>query len=157
VLLSLAHFIFGGTCAGDGGTMRSGKTPPLSTEQYRGPNHVLVSRRTAPAALVKRTRKLLGKWKEVHVHGLGAAISTAVALAAQLVLESDGKLAAWTSTSTEMLIDRPDSEDDEESWPAGLADAGGAAGILEGDASGDACPRVRFNSAVHIRLTAPAT
>lgn len=138
--------------------MRSSKTPPLSTEQYRGPNHVLVSRRTGSAALLKRTRKLLGKWKEVHVHGLGAAISAAVALAAQLVIESDGKLAAWTSTSTEMLVDRPDPDDAEDCWPAGLpsaADSDGTAGDFALAAEGDPCPRLRFNSAVHIRLTAP--
>jgi ribonuclease P/MRP protein subunit RPP20 len=121
---------------------------------------VLVSRRTAPAALVKRTHKLLGKWKEVHVHGLGAAISAAVALAAQLVLESDGKLAAWTSTTTELLIDRPAPDDAEDCWPAGLSSADNADVSMEEDVSGAAegepCARLRFNSAVHIRLTAPA-
>jgi len=135
------------------------KTPPLSTQQYRGPNHVLVSRRTAMPALLKRSRKLLGKWRDVHVHGLGAAIAPAVALAAQLVLESAGTLAASTTTSTEMLLDRAapdDKEDEDDGWgPVGLGSADAAEPEV-GDVA-DERPRMRFNSAVHIRLAAPAT
>lgn len=136
----------------------------MSTQQHRGPNHVLVTRRVGAPALLRRTRKLLGKWKEVHVHGLGAAIAPAISLAARLVLESDGRLAAFTSTSTEMLIDRLDPEggdaDDELELPACAADGFGPAD--EGDSLPDDAPppagessRMRFNSAVHIRLFVP--
>lgn len=95
---------------------------------YRGPNHVLVSRRSSTAALRTRARKLLAsrRHSEVHIHGLGAALGTAILLAAELVRESGGKLVASASTSTEVLVDQPAD---------GLSDAS-----------------LRHNSAVHIRL-----
>ena len=108
------------------------KTPPHGLGALRGPNHVLVSRRSTRAALRSRVRKLLarGRWDDVHIHGLGAALATAVGLAAELVDESGGRLAASTSTSTVALVDRhePEGPDDDES------------------------AQLRHNSAVHIRL-----
>ena len=93
---------------------------------YRGPNHLLVSRKSSLTALRSRARKLLASKRhaEVVVHGLGAALAPAIALAAELVQESGGKLVASASTSTEVLVDRPDDD---------LSDAS-----------------LRHNSAVHI-------
>ena len=82
------------------------KLPLLTALQ--GPNHILVSRRSSVAALRKRVRKLLAskRWAEIHIHGLGAALASAVMLAAELVLEFDGRIVASASTSTEAIIDR---------------------------------------------------
>lgn len=82
----------------------------LNVAAYRGPNHVLVSRRSSLPALRARTRKLLAsrKHSEVHIHGLGAALAAAIALAAEAVREADGRLVASASTSTEALVDYPD-------------------------------------------------
>lgn len=111
------------------------KTPSPSVQRYRGPNHVLISRRSSHTALRARLRKLLdsGKWNEVHVHGLGAALAPAIALAAELVQESDGRLEVSAGTSTEALIDQLDEAELDE----------------DGDGSTAA---VRHNSAIHIRL-----
>ena len=111
---------------------RQQKTAPPNVQAYRGPNHVLVSRRSSTAALRARVRKLLssGRWEHVHIHGLGASLGPAIALAAELVEESGGRLEASASTSTEVLVDQPDAEDD--------ADADG---------------QLRHNSAVHVRLS----
>ena len=82
------------------------RPPPLNVQSYRGPNHVLVSRRSSYPALRARTRKLLqsSKWNEVHVHGLGAALAVAISVAASIVDESGGRIVASTSTSTEPLV-----------------------------------------------------
>lgn len=82
------------------------KVPLLASLQ--GPNHILVSRRGSVIAMRKRARKLLtsGRWAELHVHGLGAALATAVTLAAELVAEFEGRLVASASTSTEAIVDR---------------------------------------------------
>ena len=98
----------------------------------RGPNHIMYSRRSSANAVRGRIRKLFaaGKWAEVHLHGLGAAIAPAVALAASLVEESSGELVASTTTSTVMLIDRD----------------------MPADLEADESCRVRHNSAVHISL-----
>ena len=105
------------------------RTPPPNATAYRGPNHVLVSRRTSTSALRARVRKLLAsrRWPDVHLHGLGASLAPAVALAAELVEESAGRLVASTTTSTEVLVDQP-----------------------AGDDGGDGA--IRHNSAVHICL-----
>tara|TARA_B110001452_G_scaffold4855_1_gene4510 strand:+ start:144 stop:503 length:360 start_codon:yes stop_codon:yes gene_type:complete len=104
------------------------KTPPLTLQACRGPNHILVSRRSSMASLKARSQKVLrsGKWRELHVHGLGAALGPAIVLAATLVQESNGRLTASTRTSTEMLVDH----------------------ASDGDGPG----QIRHNSAVHIRL-----
>ena len=96
--------------------------------RHRGPNHILVSRRCSTASLKARAQKLLrsGRYAEIHVHGLGAALGPAIVLAAGLVQENDGRLLASTSTSTKMLVDHA--------------------------TDGDEPSRVRYNSAVHIRL-----
>ena len=106
--------------------MAGARTVPPNVEAYRGPNHVLVSRRNSLSSLRTRVRKLLdsGRWDQVHVHGLGAAIGLTITLTAGMVEESGGALAASASTSTEMLIDR--------------------------DAQGDGS--VRYNSALHVSL-----
>ena len=80
-------------------------SPNLSA--YRGPNHVLVTRRATRAALRARTQKLLSsrRWPAVHLHGLGAAIAPTIILAAELVAASEGQLVASCRTSTEVLID----------------------------------------------------
>eukprot|EP00967_Tisochrysis_lutea_P007357 scaffold8732_cov39-Tisochrysis_lutea.AAC.6 len=135
-----------------------GKSAPLSTQRYDAPNHVLLSRRAPRAGALKRTRRLLAQWREVHVHGLGAAVAPAIQLAAQLVLESNGKLAAWTTTSTEMLIDRPDIEDDaHDDGLLGCPDDESGWDELGDSAPEEDRPRIRFNSAVHIRLTSATT
>ena len=87
---------------------------PIATQQYRGPNHVLISRRSSRTVLFARVRKLLasGRWDNVHIHGLGAALAPAVALAAALVAENDGRLEASCSTSTEVVIDPAADEQD---------------------------------------------
>ncbi len=104
------------------------KAAPPNAQAYRGPNHVLVSRRSSATALRSRVRKLLksGRWEEVTLHGLGASLAPTIALAAELVEESGGALVASTKTSTEVLVDHP-AED-------------GGEGAL------------RHNSAVHIAL-----
>ena len=101
--------------------------PSINVAAYRGPNHILVSRRSSFAVLRTRTRKLLdsGRWDEVHIHGLGAALAVAISLAASLVEESGGRLVASASTSTEPLVD-----------------------YNEDNATGS----IRYNSAVHICL-----
>ena len=105
------------------------KTPPLSIQACRGPNHILVSRRSSMASLKARANKVLrsGRWTELHVHGLGAALGPAIVLAATLVQESGGKLTASTTTSTELLVDHANDTDERS--------------------------RIRHNSAVHIALS----
>ena len=105
-------------------------TPPNSTHALQGSNHVLVSRRNTAAALRKRVRKLLnsGRWDEVHVHGLGAAVAMTTSLAAGLVQQGNGNWIASASISTELLVDR------------GVSKTG----------------RLRNNSAIHISLLAGA-
>ena len=105
------------------------KTPPLSIQACRGPNHILVSRRSSMASLKARANKVLrsGRWTELHVHGLGAALGPAIVLAATLVQESGGKLTASTTTSTELLVDHAKDIDERS--------------------------RIRHNSAVHIALS----
>ena len=106
-------------------------TPPPTISSYRGPNHILVTRRSTRAALRSRTNKLLAskRFPPVHLHGLGAAISPTITLAAELVESFSGRLTASCSTSTEPLVDQPDDDD--------VASDG----------------RLRHNSAVHIKLT----
>ncbi|KAL1525943.1 hypothetical protein AB1Y20_020769 [Prymnesium parvum] len=101
------------------------RTVPPGLHKYRGPNHVLVSRRHSLRSLHARVRKLweTGRWDEVHLHGLGAAISQAIVLAAALE-ESDATMSASASTSTELLVDR--------------------------DAQGEGV--ARYNSAIHVCL-----
>ena len=98
-------------------------------QAYRGPNHVLVTRRSTRVALRARTRKLIDsqRWPAVHLHGLGAAIATTIVLAAELVAASEGQLVASCSTSTEVLVDH--------------------------DEIGCAKSTVRHNSAVHVSLS----
>ena len=105
------------------------KTPPLAIQACRRPNHILVSRRSAMASLKARANKVLrsGRWTELHVHGLGAALGPAIVLAATLVQESGGKLTASTTTSTELLVDHAHDSDERS--------------------------RIRHNSAVHIQLS----
>ena len=105
------------------------RTPPLTIQACRGPNHILVSRRSSIASLKARAQKVLrsDRWCDLHIHGLGAALGPAIVLAVSLVHESGGRLTASTKTSTEMLVDH--------------------------SADGDADSRVRHNSAVHICLT----
>jgi len=105
------------------------KTPPLAIQACRGPNHILVSRRSSMASLKARANKVLrsGRWTELHVHGLGAALGPAIVLAATLVQESGGKLTASTTTSTELLVDHAHDSDERS--------------------------RIRHNSAVHIQLS----
>ena len=102
-------------------------TPPLGIQAYRGPNHILVSRRNSFHALHKRANKLLdsGRWSEVHIHGLGAALAVAISLAAVLVQESGGRIVAWATTSTEQVVDYDD---------------------------GTGAGSVRYNSALHVCL-----
>ena len=104
------------------------KQVPPNIQAYRGPNHVLVSRRSSMPALRARVRKLLAseRWHEVHLHGLGAALAPTIVLAAGLVAESGGRLVASSTTSTELLVDRDDSGEED--------------GTL------------RYNSAIHVRL-----
>ena len=103
------------------------KAPPHTTQHYRGPNHILVSRRSRLKSVRSKVLRLLDSgMPAVHLHGLGAALGLAVTLAAQLVRDSGGRLVDSCTTSTEMLVDR--SSDLSEST------------------------NVRFNSAVHIRL-----
>ena len=107
-------------------------TPPHGTERYRGANHVLVSRRTSLAVLRSRIKKLLSsrKWHEVHIHGLGAALAPAIAVAAGIVCDAPaGGIVASASTSTELLIEHADMD------------------VGEADRSS-----IRHNSAVHICL-----
>jgi DNA-binding protein len=108
-------------------------------QRVRGPNHVLVSRKTSKVVLRARVRKMIasGRWDEVFIHGLGAAISRAVALAAALVEESDGQLVASCRTSTEALIDHVDEDALDE-----LDD-------LPDQKTGS----IRHTSAIHIALT----
>ena len=106
------------------------RVPQPLLQRYRGPGHVLVSRRSGARALRAKVERLLRAGREVHLHGLGAALAPTVALAAALVRESDGALVASTRTSTEMLVDRAAPE-----------------------AGADEQARVRYNSAVHVRLT----
>ena len=82
-------------------------------QSYRGPNHVLVTRRATRAALRARTRKLLAsrRWPAVHLHGLGAAIAPTIVLAGELVAASEGQLVASCSTSTEVLVDHATETD----------------------------------------------
>ena len=120
------------------GASRPRRTPTPSLAAYRGPNHVLITRRSSRAAFRARTRKLLnsGKWPAVFLHGLGAALVPAVQLAAELVQEEDGRLVASCTTSTVALIDHRGHEDDL---------------LLLGDE--DSSSTLRHNSAVHIRLS----
>ena len=106
------------------------RVPQPLLHRYRGAGHVLVSRRSGGKALRARVEKLLRSGRDVHLHGLGAALAPTIALAAALVRESDGALVASTSTSTEMLVDRTAAE-------AGADEQAG----------------VRYNSAVHVRLS----
>ena len=46
----------------------------------------------------------------MHVHGLGAAIPTTIAMCMELVEQSGGRLAASCTTSTELLVDLPAEE-----------------------------------------------
>ena len=112
----------------------------LATQAHRGPNHVLVSRRSSRAALLARARKLLAsrRWDAVYVHGLGAALAPAIALAATLVEESNGRLEASCSTSTEAIVDRCDDE--------AFGDSAAAASAEGAQAT------IRHNSAIHIAL-----
>ena len=109
------------------------RTLPPNPQSYRGPNHVLISRRASRKATCARVRKLIdsGRWPEVHLHGLGAALALTISLAAELVEESGGKLVASTTTSTEVLVDQPD-----------------------GDGGEDGNGALRLNSAVHVALKA---
>ena len=95
----------------------------------RGPNHVLVSRRTASAR--RRIDKIFARFDEVHVHGMGAAIASTISLAATIVEESCGSIVASASTSTVLLIDR---------YPPETLDA-------------DESCQLRHNSALHITLS----
>mmetsp|Transcript_36947 Transcript_36947/g.61252 ORF Transcript_36947/g.61252 Transcript_36947/m.61252 type:complete len:121 (-) Transcript_36947:195-557(-) len=112
------------------------KVPPITLQHYRGPNHILVSRRSSARSLRSRVRKLFGsgRWHDVYLHGLGAALPLAVMVAAELVHEGGGLLVASTTTSTEMLIDRSEHADlsDEQELHDGV--------------------RIRYNSAVHIHV-----
>ena len=110
------------------------RTPPPSLAAHRGPNHVLVTRRSSRAALRARTRKLIysGQWPTVFLHGLGAALAPAVQLAAELVQEGAGRLVASTSTSSAVLVDHSDLQGD----------------LLESEGC-----ELRHNSAIHIGLT----
>ena len=114
---------------------------PIATQQYRGPNHVLISRRSSRTVLFARVRKLLasGRWDNVHIHGLGAALAPAVALAAALVAENDGRLEASCSTSTEVVIDPAADEQD-------AMELDGQSDNERPDAT------VRHSSAIHIAL-----
>lgn len=105
----------------------------------RGPNHVLVTRRSSRAVLHARSSKLIdsGKWPAVFLHGLGAAVAPAVQLAAELVQARGGQLVASCSTSTVALLDPPN--DDDLLLPAANADP-------------DDSPGLRHSSAIHIRL-----
>ena len=106
------------------------RVPQPLLHRYRGAGHVLVSRRSGAKALRARVEKLLRSGRDVHLHGLGAALAPTIALAAALVRESVGALVASTRTSTEMLVDRTAAE-------AGADEQAG----------------VRYNSAVHVRLS----
>ena len=101
----------------------------LGVQAYRGPNHVLVTRRSTRAALRARTHNLLKsrRWPAVHLHGLGAAIAPAIVLATELVAAAESNLVASCSTSTEVLVDHDDD--------------------------GDANSSLRHNSALHISLS----
>ena len=106
------------------------KAPPHTTQYYRGPNHILVSRRSRLKSVRSKVLRLLDSgMPEVHLHGLGAALGPAVIMAAQLVRDSGGRLVDSCTTSTEMLVDRSSNVSD-------LSES----------------TSVRFNSAVHIRL-----
>ena len=116
--------------------LRGARMSSPNLQAYRGPNHVLVTRRATRAALRARTRKLLAsrRWPAVHLHGLGAAIAPTIVLAGELVEASNGQLLASCSTSTEVLVDHATETD------------------LNSSST------LRHNSAVHISLApAPAT
>ena len=108
--------------------------PSPAVQRYRGPNHILVSRRSSKAAVRARLRKLIesGKWSEVHLHGLGAALAPTVALAADVVRQSNGQVQAHARTSTEALIDPPSEQ-------------------IEHD-DDDGRGTMRHNSAIHVTL-----
>lgn len=117
-------------------TTSSGHTPPPGAAARSGPNHIMVTRRAPRASLRARVRKLIasGRWEDVHLHGLGAALAPAILLAAELVEESNGRLVASCSTSTEALVDEVPMDS------------------MVYDNS-HATASVRHNSAVHIRLS----
>ena len=91
--------------------------------------------------LFARVRKLLasGRWDRVHIHGLGAALAPAVALAAALVAENGGRLEASCSTSTEVLVDSTAIDYD-------------AMELDDHDDVDRPDATVRHNSAIHIAL-----
>ena len=88
----------------------------MHLEQYRGANHVLVSRSNGRAKISTRKRidKLLnsGKWTEVHLHGLGAAIAPTIVIASDIVMAANGRIKAHTRTSTEVIVDPVEPNDD---------------------------------------------
>eukprot|EP00123_Amoebidium_parasiticum_P019724 comp31629_c0_seq1/m.47258 comp31629_c0_seq1/g.47258 ORF comp31629_c0_seq1/g.47258 comp31629_c0_seq1/m.47258 type:complete len:223 (-) comp31629_c0_seq1:583-1251(-) len=94
-------------------------------------NDIYVCRNSRFSAQLDRAQRLLDSgWKEVYVHGLGAAVSHAINLALQLKARGMGTVDVETTTSTVELIDDlyPTTED----------------GLLQ--------TRIRYNSAIHIRV-----
>ena len=132
----------------------------------RGSNHLLVSRRAGAPSLLRRSRKLLERYREVHLHGLGAAIAPTITIAAQLVLESGGALVASASTSTETLLDRSieqggaHEDEDVDRWAEEDGEERGVSASLDDPV--EECPAdgeeassrslLRLSSAVHIRI-----
>ncbi|KAL9656558.1 hypothetical protein ABK040_012141 [Willaertia magna] len=108
------------------------KRTPVKRKIQR--NEIYVSRKSNFNAQFKRGKSLLQKepLKPIHIHGLGAAILTAVELALELKKEFHGKLQLNTTTSTVPLVDDFYSKQEEEYYVAS---------------------QVRFNSAIHITCT----
>jgi len=139
---------------------------PPQTPALRGSNHLLVSRRAGAPSLLRRSRKLLERYREVHLHGLGAAIAPTITIAAQLVLESGGALVASASTSTETLLDRSieqggaHEDEDVDRWAEEDGEEWGVS--ASPDVPMEECPAdgeeassrslLRLSSAVHIRI-----
>ena len=94
-------------------------------------NDVYVTRKSNFAAQMEKCEKLLDKGeRELHIHGLGAAINRALNLALQLEARGLGTLQLAISTATVDLVDDIEPLCDEEDFDT----------------------RERSNSAVHIRV-----
>nr|XP_015916314.1 ribonuclease P protein subunit p20 [Parasteatoda tepidariorum] len=71
----------------------------------RRPNDVYVNQKTPFIAQFNKCKTLLSKEKEIHIHGLGAAVNTAVNLALQLKTFYLNTIVLDTTTSSVELID----------------------------------------------------
>lgn len=81
-----------------------------NVQAYRGPEHILITRAAKHMSILQRARKKFasGKFSKVTLHAMGAACPLAIVLANRLVQESEGRLIASCSTSTEVVVDQGD-------------------------------------------------